>query len=77
MQVLLPDDEMESIRKHAELEKLSVGEYVRRTLREADSQRPGRSASAKISSIRRAALHSFPTADIDEMNREIDKGYSS
>jgi hypothetical protein len=60
LQVLLPDDEMDSIRKHAELEKLSVGEYVRRVLREADALRPGRSASAKLSSIRQAALCSSP-----------------
>jgi hypothetical protein len=75
LQVLLPDEEMEAIRKQAEMEKLSVGEYVRRALREPDLRRPSRSASAKLSSIRDAVVQSFPTADIELMNREIQEGY--
>lgn len=75
LQVLVLDGEMDAIRKHAAMEKLSVGEYVRRTLREADAQRPSKSASAKLSVIRQAVLHSLPTADIALMNREIQQEY--
>ena len=75
LQVLLSNEEMESIQQHAALDNLSVGEYVRRTLKESDSLRPSLSASAKLTLIRQAAGHSFPTADIDQMNREIQQGY--
>jgi hypothetical protein len=77
LQVLLPDDEMEAVRKQAKLENLSIGEYVRRALRESDFRRPSRSAGAKLSSIRQAVLQAFPTADIDRMNSELKQGYQN
>jgi hypothetical protein len=77
LQVLLLDAEMEAIRNQAKIDNLSVGEYVRRALREADGLRPKRSPGAKLASIREGAGHSFPTADIDEMKREIERGYLS
>lgn len=73
----MSDKEMESIRQQAESEQLSVGEYVRRTLREADSHRPAKSPGVKLAIIRKAAKSSFPTANIDQMNREIERGYRS
>jgi hypothetical protein len=75
LQVLLPDDEMDSIQRQAQIEDLTVGEYVRRALREAESQRPTRSPAAKLASIREAVTGAFPTGDIEEMNREIERGY--
>ncbi len=75
LQVVLPDEEMEAVQHLAESENLSVGEYVRRTLREARALRPERSAAVKLAIVRQAAKHSFPTADIDTMNREIEQGY--
>lgn len=77
LQILMPDEEMESLRRQAKSEQLSVGEYVRRTLREADSRKPAKSPGAKLTIIRQAAKGSFPTANIDEMNREIERGYRS
>lgn len=77
LQVLLPDQEMEAIQQLAKLENLSVGEYVRQALRNAELQKPTKSATAKIAAIRSAVQFSFPTAEIDEMNREIERGYQS
>lgn len=71
----MPDNEMESIHRQALSEHLTVGEYVRRTLREAESLRPAKSAGAKLAAIREAARYSFPATDIEEMNREIEQGY--
>ena len=59
------------------LKEHSYGEYVRRTLRDAESLRPSKSATAKLVSIREAVNYTFPTADIDDMNREIEQGYRS
>lgn len=75
LQVLVTDQEMQEIRKQAEMEGLPVGKYVRRTLGDAAARRTSRDAAAKIAAIRKATLHSFPTVDIDEMNREIEHGY--
>lgn len=77
LQVLLPDEEMVSLRRLAEADNLSVGEYVRRALREVENSRPTRTASAKLSAIREAATYNFPSGDIRDMNREIERGYQS
>jgi len=75
LQVLLPDQEMSEIQRLAKRERVTVGEWVRRTLREARMKRPVIEPEAKLKSIRRAAAYSFPTADIDQMLTEIERGY--
>jgi hypothetical protein len=77
LQVLLPDAEMEAVQRLAKAENISVGELVRRALRDAEHQRPTKSATAKLAAIRTAVQFAYPTADIDEMNREIQQGYRS
>ena len=76
LQVLLPDDEMESVRRLAKAENLTVGEYVRRALREDEPRRSSLSSSAKLASIREALRLSFPSGSIEALNREIADGYS-
>jgi len=54
---------------------LTVGEWVRRALREAREQKPANDPEAKLKAVRRGAEFSFPTADMDEMLAEIERGY--
>lgn len=75
LQVLLPDSEMEEIRRLAQREQVAVGEWVRRVLREARSQRPLQEPQAKLKAVRKAADYSFPTAEIEQMLAEIERGY--
>ncbi len=75
LQVLLSDEEMESVRRLAKAENLSVGEYVRRALREDELRQQSRSASVKLASIRAATRLSLPTGSVEEMNRGIAEGY--
>jgi hypothetical protein len=75
LQVLLADEEMEDVQRLAERERLTVGEWVRRTLRDARANRPAVDPETKLKAIRRAAKYSFPTADIDQMLAEIERGY--
>jgi hypothetical protein len=75
LQVLLPDEEMTAIQTLAKREQLSVGEWVRRALREAKSARSSVDPEFKLRAVRRAAEHAFPTADVDQMLQEIDRGY--
>ena len=75
LQVLLPDQEMAEIQQVAKHENLAVGEWVRRTLREARANRPVIDAESKLKAVRQAVKYSFPTADIDRMLKEIERGY--
>jgi hypothetical protein len=77
LQVLIPDAEMEELRKLARREHLALGEWVRRVLREARSQRPVQEPQAKLKAVRKAAEYAFPTADIEQMLAEIERGYQS
>lgn len=75
LQVLIPEPEMDEIRMVAEREHVSVGEWVRRALREARSHYSSRDPQAKLKSVRKAAAYSFPAPDIDQMLAEIERGY--
>ena len=56
-------------------EQLTVGEWVRRALRDARARQPVHDAQFKLKAIHKAAEYSFPTADIDQMLEEIERGY--
>ena len=73
--MLLPDQEMTDIQRLARREHLTVGEWVRRTLREARMRKPVNDPETKLKAVRRAVKHSFPTADIGQMLEEIERGY--
>ncbi len=75
LQVLLPDSEMLDIQRLAKRERLTVGEWVRRTLRDARASRPVIEPETKLRAVRRGAKYSFPTADIERMLSEIERGY--
>ena len=75
LQVLLPDGEMAEIRRLARRERLTVGEWVRRVLRDAREQRTSNDPEAKLKAIRRAVEFTFPAAEIEQMNQEIERGY--
>ena len=77
LQVVLPDPEMSDIRRLARLEHLTVGEWVRRALRDARASRPAIDSETKLKAVRRGAQYSFPTADLEQMLSEIERGYQS
>jgi predicted transcriptional regulator len=77
LQVVLSDEEMKSVELLAGSQNLSIGEFVRRSLREVSARRPTSSAEMKLAAVRQAATNSFPTADIEQMNREIAEGYNT
>ena len=77
LQVLLPDQEMTDIQRLAQREHLTVGEWVRRTLREAREHQPVNDPEMKLKAIRRGAELSFPSADIEQMLGEIERGYQA
>ncbi len=68
---------MADIQRLAKREHVTVGEWVRRTLREARTTRSVIEPETKLNAVRRAAQCSFPTADIEGMLNEIERGYES
>lgn len=76
LQVILRDEEFERLREVAHEQGLTVSEWVRQVLRRARTERPAIDRSRKLAAVRAAARHDFPTADIDEMLAEIERGYA-
>lgn len=54
---------------------MTTDEWVRAALREARQRE--RRVEDKLEVVRRAVRHSFPTADIEQMLREIEHGYGA
>jgi hypothetical protein len=67
---------MEELQRLARREHLALGEWVRRALREARLQRPGQEPQAKLKAVRKAVEYAFPTAEVDQILAEIERGYS-
>lgn len=73
----MKDTEYQEIRQAARARNLSVAEWVRQALSLVRRNEPSGSASRKIEAIRAAARFEYPTADIDRMLAEIERGYGT
>jgi hypothetical protein len=77
LQVLLDETELAEIRKAARRHQMTTAEWVRQALRAARRAEPRVDARKKLAVVRAAVRHEFPTADIDQMLSEIERGYES
>ena len=77
MQVIFDDEEMISIQEIAKRQHTTVSEWVRQTLRAARREEPRTGSERKLKAVRAAALHAFPSGDIQQMLTEIERGYLS
>jgi hypothetical protein len=68
---------MQAIQRLASRDGLTVGAWVRRALREARFKQPVHDPQFKLKAVRKAAEYSFPTADIEQMLNEIERGYQN
>lgn len=66
---------MSAIQRLAKSERLTVGEWVRRALRDARASRPLIEPETKLKAVRRGAHYSFPTGELEQMLSEIERGY--
>lgn len=71
----MDEEEYREIRRVARARGMSVSEWVRRSLRQVREAEPEGDPGRKVEVVRAAARHAFPTADIDQMLREIEQGY--
>ena len=75
LQVLLDDEELAEFQRLARRRRMTMAEWVRASLRSAREAEGGADVGQKLASIHRAATHQFPTADIDAMLEETERGY--
>jgi hypothetical protein len=76
LQVVLGEDEYREIERIARAQRLTVSAWVRRVLRRAGRSEPVVAADRKLAAVRAAARHDFPTADIEQLLAEIERGYA-
>jgi hypothetical protein len=77
LQVLLDEEELRELREAARRRGWPLSIWVRQALREARLREPRGDLDAKLRALRAAVKHEFPTADIDEMLLEIERGYAA
>ena len=75
LQVILQDPEYREIQRAADAQRLSIAAWVRQALTAARRREPVGSVGKKLDTVRAAARHSYPTADVKDMLAEIDRGY--
>jgi hypothetical protein len=75
LQVLLDEAEFREIQRTARAHRMTVAEWVRHALRAARRRESSGDVEKKLAAIRRAMQYQFPTADIEQMNEEIERGY--
>ncbi len=75
VEILFDEAEFLEIREIADRQHIPVAEWVRRTLRSVRPRKP-HVVERRLEAVRAAARYSFPTADVDQMLAEIERGYS-
>ncbi len=75
LQVLLDEAEYRDLRRLARAEKITVAEWVRQALRLARRRQPTGKVDRKLTAIRAAVEHEFPTADMAQILADIERGY--
>ncbi len=73
LQVLMDEEEYREIQGVARRQRVTVAEWVRQALRKAREDDSG-TVEAKLRAVAEASRHQFPTADIDVMLDEIERG---
>ena len=77
LQVILRDSDYREIQRMARSRHMSMAEWVRQALDMARRREPVHDTAKKLAAVRAAVQHNGPTADIDVMLAEIERGYRS
>ena len=74
---IFQDADYREIQKMARSRRMSLAEWVRQALELARRREPLGTTGKKLDTIRAAAQHDYPTADINTMLAEIERGYGT
>lgn len=75
LQVVFDEEELAGLQRTAARNHMTTSEWVRQVVRQAQRNEPRGDPKKKLAVIRRAAEHAFPTADIDQMLADVERGY--
>ena len=76
LQVLIPETELRDLQRVAKRHHMTTAAFVRQAIRDAQVAAEGPSAIERLARIRDASRHAYPTAGIDTMLAEIERGYA-
>lgn len=74
LQIVVDETEALRFERSARREGLTLSEWGRRAMRDAERRGKAPTADAKLRAIERALQHGFPTGDISSMLAEIEAG---
>jgi hypothetical protein len=76
LQVVVPDEDLKAYAQAARVHGLTLSEWVRQTLREAQRDVSLGDVEARLATIRKAAsLNLGPESDVETMLEDIEAGY--
>lgn len=75
LQVVVDAAEMAEIRGAAARQGMTVSQWVRQAVRATRSNDSAIDPARKFEMISRAAEHTLPTGDVEQMLQEIEQGY--
>ena len=75
LQVLFDEGEYGELQHTAKRNRMTVSEWVRQAVRVALRGESSAAPDRKLAAVRSAARHEFPTADIEVMLNEVERGY--
>lgn len=73
-QILMSENEAAHFKEVARKEHMSFGAWIRKAMRQAADDKQRKTVAEKLRAIQTAFAYSFPTCDIETMNREIEEG---
>lgn len=73
--MFLSGDEYDAVQRASRNAGQTVSEWVRQALRQARRDRSADQVDDRLTAIRQAVQHRYPTGDIEEMLSEIETGY--
>lgn len=74
LQIVMPEEEIEELRRAAERAGMSLSEWARVALRQAKRRQQGPTAAEKLEAMERALECGHPTGDIHEILASIEMG---
>jgi hypothetical protein len=75
LQVILPDDEYNKIKRNARHAKQNLASWVRNALRRISDSEPNSSEEEKLRILKKALTISAPIDDISVIKEQIQQGY--
>lgn len=75
LQVVVDEAELRRYERTARSVGLTLSEWVRGVLRDAEREVGQGDVDGKLAAVRSAARHAFPAPDVEVMLAEIERGY--